>query len=203
MKALLPLYPCALLSVVAFYQYYLVLSSRLDPWKGGGFGMFSSITSLDKQRLRVSLTTSTGQIERFPLDGVAMGFGSSGSLSRLRRELVIHPSRNRLNRLARALAKEQWVSVRGPVPRSAKAPGAKGNDLLYRPRSLVPAAAEATPVALKEIGAEVFEYRLDRHDNRMVLHGLMRVALSVAGEDPGRATLARNAARPWPGGPRQ
>ena len=35
----------AVLVVVALTQRYLMHHQRLDPWKGGGFGMFSGIST--------------------------------------------------------------------------------------------------------------------------------------------------------------
>ena len=44
----LPLLPALLLLVVACVQVYLVRTQDLSPWKGGGFGMFS--TNNDEHR---------------------------------------------------------------------------------------------------------------------------------------------------------
>jgi len=41
-RALLPLLPALILVLVAGHQLYLFHSAQLSPWKGGGFGMFSS-----------------------------------------------------------------------------------------------------------------------------------------------------------------
>lgn len=41
-RRLLPFVPPALLCLVASVQVYLVKAQDLTPWKGGGFGMFSS-----------------------------------------------------------------------------------------------------------------------------------------------------------------
>lgn len=38
----LPLIPAALLALVAVHQIHLARSQDLDPWQGGGFGMFST-----------------------------------------------------------------------------------------------------------------------------------------------------------------
>ena len=42
MKRFLPFLPPVLLCLVAFLQVYLVRAHDLSPWKGGGFGMFST-----------------------------------------------------------------------------------------------------------------------------------------------------------------
>ena len=42
MKRLFPYLPPLILCLVAFLHFYLVRTHGLTPWKGGGFGMFST-----------------------------------------------------------------------------------------------------------------------------------------------------------------
>jgi hypothetical protein len=52
----------ALLCVVAVYHIYLVQSTYQSPWKGGGFGMFSSVISPSSRVLHVYRLTEKGEI---------------------------------------------------------------------------------------------------------------------------------------------
>lgn len=50
---LLAAIPACILVVVAARQIYLVRSSDLSPWKGGGFGMFASTDAGPQRRVRL------------------------------------------------------------------------------------------------------------------------------------------------------
>ena len=51
----LPWLPSALLVVVALVQITLAQAANLDPWKGGGFGMFSTLDRIASRQLRASM----------------------------------------------------------------------------------------------------------------------------------------------------
>jgi hypothetical protein len=51
-----PLLPVALLLVVAITQVTLAKTSGLTPWKGGGFGMFSTTDDGSRRKVRVFVT---------------------------------------------------------------------------------------------------------------------------------------------------
>ncbi len=55
-----------LLIIVALRQIFLVSTTKLSPWKGGGFGMFSSIDKPSKRVIEVRGLTTTG--ESFEID---------------------------------------------------------------------------------------------------------------------------------------
>jgi hypothetical protein len=60
--AFLPYVPATLLCLVAITQVYLTRTSFLTPWKGGGFGMFSTN---DSQRLVRVWTVGPDGVEQF------------------------------------------------------------------------------------------------------------------------------------------
>jgi hypothetical protein len=60
----------AVLLVVALIQIHLAHRHYLSPWKGGGFGMFSTIDAPDRRFIRVTLVASTGE---FAVDPTALG----------------------------------------------------------------------------------------------------------------------------------
>ncbi len=52
--------PCALLLIVAGHQWFLVYTTQLTPWLGGGFGMFSTVDDGVNRYLRVYLLEAQG-----------------------------------------------------------------------------------------------------------------------------------------------
>jgi len=90
-----------LLVIVASTQVVIASTSDLTPWRGGGFGMFSTLDAHDQRILRVTVTT--GDTERVPVDPAALL--SDGAA--LRDEAVTarnHPTEGNLERLASAIA---------------------------------------------------------------------------------------------------
>jgi hypothetical protein len=93
-KRFLPLVPPALLCLVAIGQVYLARARDLSPWKGGGFGMFS--TNDDEfRRIEVWIDGPEGEQE---LD-----------VSRDLRitKLTAYPTEDRLTDLARTIMQTQ------------------------------------------------------------------------------------------------
>jgi hypothetical protein len=58
-----PLIPAILLVAVALNQLRLVHAHDLDPWKGGGFGMFSTSEGSSARHTHVFLSASDREIE--------------------------------------------------------------------------------------------------------------------------------------------
>ncbi|MBW2279535.1 MAG: hypothetical protein JRG76_10520 [Deltaproteobacteria bacterium] len=59
----LPILPAVALAVVGLHQVYAVHAYGLSPWKGGGFGMFSSTDAGPARRLRVSLLRGGSSVQ--------------------------------------------------------------------------------------------------------------------------------------------
>lgn len=81
---LLPLLPPTLLCLVALGQIYLARTADFTPWKGGGFGMFS--TNDDVYRpVEVWVVDPKGerQIEISPYDRGRMGVAAFPTIDRL------------------------------------------------------------------------------------------------------------------------
>ncbi len=86
------LIPPAILCAVALIQVGLTRTQDLSPWKGGGFGMFS--TNDDRLRpIRIWVTDSAGEREI----GVPEGLGKEAG------RVTAMPSDRRLRGLARAI----------------------------------------------------------------------------------------------------
>jgi hypothetical protein len=86
----------------------LAFGSGLSPWKGGGFGMFSTVSSPSSRFIRVYLisgdTASPVHVPEEILDDA--------------REVRTIPSVRRLTRLAQQIAKTEWVerTITAPDP---------------------------------------------------------------------------------------
>ena len=99
-----------ILTMVAVTQVLVATISDLTPWRGGGFGMFSTLDSPNQRFLRVAATTSTeGEVlvdlrELFPDD-------SRGRTEVLK--ALAQPSRSNLDRLGSTLGSADLVSVDG------------------------------------------------------------------------------------------
>jgi len=92
--ALAPLCLC----LVAGLHFVRVWACRQTPWKGGGFGMFSTVDDESARFVRCWLVTDSGEIP-LPIPPAA-----DKSLAELRAA----PTQARLDDLARRLAQQNW-----------------------------------------------------------------------------------------------
>ncbi|NEO91587.1 MAG: hypothetical protein F6K56_15635 [Moorea sp. SIO3G5] len=94
----------SLLATVALVQQYASHQLSLTPWKGGGFGMFSTVDSPAARFLRIYIVTDEGKTQvKLPK-----------WLGKLATEVRTIPTKNRLLRLTRELAQSQWISYASP-----------------------------------------------------------------------------------------
>jgi hypothetical protein len=89
--------PALLLLVVASVQVYLVHAADLTPWKGGGFGMFSTTDGNMFRSLRV-FVSAPNRSEELLL---------KGNLEELAVRAQMFPSDGSLRRVALAVLKDQ------------------------------------------------------------------------------------------------
>ena len=88
-----------LLIFIAGIQIYLAHTQNLTAWKGGGFGMFSTVDSSGARFFRASLVTSS---ETFPIE-------IPQHLRRIARKARAIPTKKHLDHLAKALLEETWI----------------------------------------------------------------------------------------------
>ncbi|MFQ5564760.1 MAG: hypothetical protein ACE5EU_00135 [Paracoccaceae bacterium] len=94
----------ALLILIAVVQMFSAFANDQTPWKGGGFGMFSTVDSPGARFLKIYLVSENGEeAVRLP-----------PRLSRLRRIIRSAPTQENLDLLVQALNQETWV--RAPYP---------------------------------------------------------------------------------------
>jgi len=91
------LVPVLLLALVAAHQIRLARTGPLSPWKGGGFGMFSTTDSPASRHLRVVVYG----------EGGARELAVPSRLAKLAAKTVTLPDATRLRRLAAALVEEE------------------------------------------------------------------------------------------------
>ena len=128
MRRILPFVPAILLCLVAGVQIYLVKAQDLTPWKGGGFGMFS--TNDDGfRRIQVWVQEPDGERE---ID-VTKDY-------RLLR-IAVHPTEERLAAAARKI---------GEVQRSRGADVTQVRLMVWR-RDFAPGSMEPVQVPIREV----------------------------------------------------
>ena len=91
-----------LLCAIACLQIFLAMTKSLSPWKGGGFGMFSTVDSPDARFLRIYLINGNEETAVVLPD----------SLKMLGREVQTIPNPTLLSKLAQRLAQGTWAPYR-------------------------------------------------------------------------------------------
>lgn len=89
--------PTTFLIIVACIQIYLARNADLTPWKGGGFGMFSTTDGNANRYLRVYVTGPQRSEEIL----------IKSSLEDLATRAQMYPGNSQLEKLAKAILKDQ------------------------------------------------------------------------------------------------
>lgn len=90
-----------ILVVIALNQIYLAQVKGLTPWKGGGFGMFSTIDSTGARNLQIFLDTES--------DTFKVNIPADPKISKLAERARAMPSRTTLLMLGGLIAEKRWV----------------------------------------------------------------------------------------------
>lgn len=88
------------LIVIACLQLAIALTTHLSPWKGGGFGMFSTIASPSSRIIRVYLVAN----------GTKIPVQVPEQYRKLAAEIRTWPNQKRTDELARALSGNTWAT---------------------------------------------------------------------------------------------
>jgi hypothetical protein len=164
----------ALLVVVALVHGHETRHLDLSPWKGAGFGMFSTVDSPSARFLRLVLETPGGDVPVPP----------PARLSRTIREAHTLPTRRRLDRLATRFAAATWAVPELPrislahveeTPESTQEEGpplAAGlTTPMVAPVPIVLAGREVpaglTPIEFSAVRVELWRYRFDPEHARL------------------------------------
>lgn len=112
-RVLVACIPSALLCVVALHHAYRVSREGLTPWKGGGFGMFSTIDSQAERFVRLSVTTEGGETLAVPIPAEY-----HRQVDRAR----LLPWAPATSALAADLLRQGWVVLGSPSPGGPSSP---------------------------------------------------------------------------------
>jgi hypothetical protein len=152
-----------LLIAVAICQRVLMHCYQLDPWKGGGFGMFSAASSHSLRQMTVTLIGEEGEEFRFPPAAVESRIPLGGDMDLIKCRLLTMPRPAALQSLADRLAAEEWVRVR---PSSLKTPVSEssvsksdvasplGTDATDGASDPLPDTAKAAAIVADELASE-------------------------------------------------
>lgn len=143
----------ALLVGIACLQFVLATTQGLTPWKGGGFGMFSTVDTGQARFLRIYLLEDGQEI--------AVAMPETSRYRRLSMQLRHFPRRQSLEQLTRALSAERWLPVAfSSYGRPTPAAAAYG-PVRYRAAyadELIP-AAQVMPI--DGVRVELWRYQFD------------------------------------------
>lgn len=141
--------PLGLLCLVAGLHLTQVIVNQQTPWKGGGFGMFSTIDAGANRHVEATASTvSHGEVRlEIPND-----------LRTLTQKLRARPSKALKSELADELRTRQWAVVQaGPNV------GHRGRSAVVQPRAF--RSTTATAVAVVDVRLVV--YRVRYHDGAL------------------------------------
>ena len=146
-------------------------SEDLTPWKGGGFGMFSTVDSPAGRVVRAEIDTDVG---RLPV-AIPSTLGAQASAARAA------PSTGRLVDLARELGEQWWVV---PDVAALAGPGAPNEDEALRDAAADAATRAFAAEAVRAVDPATFDRTSQRRLTvRRVTVTVLRPALEAGGGD--------------------
>lgn len=98
------------LVVVASTQVVVATTGDLTPWRGGGFGMFSTLDTHDQRILRVRVTTTDAETDPVPIDSATL-LADGAALREVAVSARNHPTARNLDALASAVADAESGAV--------------------------------------------------------------------------------------------
>jgi hypothetical protein len=154
----------ALLTVVAVGQHVLATASTLSPWKGGGFGMFSTVDAPVARFVRAHVVA--GSVE-YAVDPPA-------ALAARVRIIRAWPRPGNVDDLARRLARLRWTAADfgHAVPTAAPIGGRE------------PSADEepSEPLAVESVRVAVWRYRFDPAGPGLEAETILETTVAVGEE---------------------
>ncbi len=158
-----------LLCSVALFQIGLVRVSQLTPWKGGGFGMFSTVDSANARFVKIFIETATGQL------AVCL----VAPEPELLRKIEAAPAFSDVQKLAAGLSAATWVDVDRAPGQPQRRPAA----YLQRVRPLNP--GEPVPdanvrVDCKAVRVEVWKYRFVPADDHLQAEKILETTVAAS-----------------------
>ena len=165
--------PSIILILVAVVQLTLSYQFNLSPWKGGGFGMFSSVYRPESRYIKVYLETENKRIPAELPDTI---------ISSLIYKTMSFPIKRNLELIAEKLLDLDWY-YRNPTEKSARRYSVlssiyktedksiskeKDDEILYATSSIPNNNAEIEkPLDLDGISLELWYYKFDKDKNKL------------------------------------
>ena len=98
--------PVAVLLLIASVQIYTAHTTELSPWKGGGFGMFSTVDVPTERVVDLYLI----------IDGEEIPTAIPGAFQGQKASLTPMPTESRTRQMAQALANQSWIDLGEQLP---------------------------------------------------------------------------------------
>lgn len=160
-----------LLVTVALLQLALAHTQLLSPWKGGGFGMFSTVDSPGARFLRLRLLTEMGTL---PLQTPVLLQDDASRLRTL-------PTESAMLVYSRQLAAGTWYveqpTAAGAPNSTAALPRRAAQIAMLKPGEQLPAGARVLPV--RQVQVELWRYRFDATRPGLVAEPVYQLTLDV------------------------
>ena len=165
--------PALILTAIAAVQLYNSKVLNLTPWKGGGFGMFSSIQRIEARFLKVHLIDEDER--EYPVSVPERFYREAVSIRAM-------PNEDELAHLAQSLIAPglSWYRTREKIPPTRAAAILRRRDgktfsqvasasTIIRPLSKSEGArTDAEPINAQSIRLELWRYTMDLAANRLV-----------------------------------
>ncbi|MFN0214184.1 MAG: hypothetical protein ACKVT2_08005 [Saprospiraceae bacterium] len=160
-----------ILVLIALFQIAIAGTGRLSPWKGGGFGMFSTIESPSTRIVKSYLGTSRGRI---PVQ-------VPGSFSKEEERIRTKPTQQACDGLAKLLMEGVWVpynmvSAQQQYLQDTDSSSSSLNKALAElnmVRLLPPDEKSDQQIQLEYVEVICYQVRMDSDQNRLFLEPII------------------------------
>ena len=135
-----------ILIMIACIQFYYAHNYALSAWKGGGFGMFSTVDSPEARFFRIYLM----------VDGIEAPVKMPNHLSQLAYKVRTIPTISNLELLAQRLVKSTWITDEGPLNKSTDA-----KPKFHLQQDDESAISAKTPLRVQSLCIELWRFHFD------------------------------------------
>ena len=151
-------------------QRIMASTEELNPWKGGGFGMFAEIHETTFRTLQIRPAARLG--EQTGLSQTKL-FQTPTPKRYKRTAIAVRtlPRESSLRAFAEELARESWVMIDQPAERGGAFPVLAEEAYRYPERG--------AEIALRWIELELFEYRYDRDAGQLLRSSLATIKVEA------------------------
>ena len=174
-NALLAFVAPILLGLVALNQLYLAATTDLTPWRGGGFGMFSTADRPEHRAVRTTLLTREGTIV---LDVPALIERPTRDTAHAFIDVQALPDRARADAWVDALTAWEWEVTAGVARRAGPAP----DDA--QPGAILVRVGDGGWIEVETVVTEIWRPSYERATGRVTPELVARVVIPLNGGAP-------------------